>query len=410
MKSVLNAEAPSSPGPAGLRVGYVGALLGRQALGQWGSGFVLELARSPGVDRVDVFCPRADGGEGASPLTYPPKVRVHSVFELDNPTTLLGLLRALRGWRGDLLIFNSNTTAYGRGTLANVGGLALPALARRLLGCPTVLVYHSSVLTSDVAQLGYSGAFDRLRAAVAARAERWLFHRVPTFLLLECYCDAIRRRFPGLQVYYFENEYLEAVPTILLNHLDQAESGTGRPMPDPDGPTVLLHGFWGPQKDLEGALATLRRSRQQGQRFRLVLTGSTNPHFPRYAATLDRLCAEYSEIITRRDSDPSETEIATLMQGSDLLLLPYRASGGQSGVMEIASAFDLPTIAIDFPEYREKARTKPSVLLVAPGQWGEAVDRWLSTPPPRSPQPLRQKLDRAQELVQRFIDAARSVA
>ncbi len=395
------------PGGPRLVVGYVGPLVGSQALGQWGSGFVLALSWLPEVREVDVFCPRPSPDHRDEAPAYPPNVTVREAYGLDHASSLWGLMRRLRDWHGDLLIFSSNTTAYGRESLPNVFGLLLPVLASRLLRRRTVLVYHSSVLTSDVQRLGYTSRFDRLRESVACRLEGWVFGVVPTFVLLKMYRDRLAERLRSTKIRFFPNEFLEAIPTIYLNGLEQ--SPPPRPaQPRTTLPTVLLHGFWGPQKDLEGALRTLQDEKVRGLAFRLVLSGSVNPHFPGYAPRLSSLCSEYRELISEREPHPSEGRMASLLAGSDVLILPYHASGGQSGVMEMASAFDLPTICVDFPEYREKARTKSCVTLVPADALGTALRAVLGGQPrsaDRDPH-TREKLRIARDYVSAFLKSA----
>ena len=54
---------------------------------------------------------------------------------------------------------------------------------------------------------------------------------------------------------------------------------------------------------------------------------------------------------------------------ANLLLLPYNAPGGHSGVLEQAIFFEVPTIAIDFPEYREQAIGIEKVILTEVGSF-----------------------------------------
>ncbi len=399
-------EAIDRP-PGSLRVGYFGSLVGRYVPGQWGSGFVLALASLPEVAEVGLVTPELDSGEDTDPVPYPPKVRWLATYRIGRIGSLLHALRRLRAWRGDLLVFSANTTSFGSRSVASAAGLCLPWLARRLLGLPVVLVYHSSLLTTDVRELGYHSAFDRLRGALAARLERALFRGVPTFVLLRCYRDRLLPRVAPATVRFFANEFLEAIPTITINRLEDGPS-PGTSIGRGSGvPAVLLHGYWGPQKNLEGALASLRTLAREGLRFRLTLSGSANPHFPEYRERLDSIAREYADIVTERLPSPSESAIAGLMLDNDLLLLPYNASGGQSGVLEIASCFDLPTIVVDFPEYREKAATKPGVVLAPVTEWTAIVRRTLEVPSTtvRSPA-LSAHLGLAHAQVRSFLEEA----
>lgn len=398
-------SAASTPPPPGLRLGFFGSLVGRYVPGQWGSGFVLAAAGLPEVESVDLISPELDAGLTRDPVPYPSNVRWLASFRVGRLGSLLRALRKLRGWRGDLLVISANTTSFGSRSIASAFGLCLPWLTRRVMRLPVVLIYHSSVLTTDVQGLGYHSDFDRLRAAIAGRLERAVFRSVPTFVLLHCYRERLAPRVTPAKVGVFENEFLEALPTVRINGLERVPGLSRIATAAPSA--VLLHGYWGPQKNLEGALRSLRQLSREGSVFRLTLSGSVNPHFPEYGATLESLVREYSDIVAERLPAPPESGIAQLMLSSDLLLLPYNASGGQSGVLEIASCFDLPTVVVDFPEYREKAATKPSVMLAPVAEWTAVVRAALgASAVPREPPGIAAHVSRSQDQVRSFLREA----
>lgn len=400
------------PNPQQLSIGYVGNLLGRYVIGQWGSGFVLALASLPQVASVELFCSQLDPGLSRDPIDYPSTVSVRRSYDRDRPFSILKALWALRKWQGQLLVFNMNTTSFGARSSSNLIGLMMPVVARAILRKPAVVVYHSSVLTSDFERLGYTSALDRLRGAIAATVERFLFRSVPTFVLLQCYKDRLDRNAPGAQVHTFRNEFLEAIPTIRLNRLGAPGEAVQCSRDKEYAPTLLLHGYWGPQKDLDGILRSLQTLASEGVKFKLTLSGAVNPHFPGYVSHLEELASRYRGIITARLGSVPEVEVAGLMTQSDLLLLPYNASGGQSGVMEIASCFDLPSIVSDFPEYREKAETKPTVTLCETSQMLDVIRSTLGQMGSRAPRRivLSEKLALARSYVEKFLDEAQSVA
>ena len=47
---------------------------------------------------------------------------------------------------------------------------------------------------------------------------------------------------------------------------------------------------------------------------------------------------------------------------NEIVLMPYRASGGQSGVLEMASFFENIVVCSDFPEFREEKKSNLVVL------------------------------------------------
>lgn len=396
------------PGSGGMKVGHVGNLLGRYILGGWGSGLVLSMAKLPSVASIDLICPHLDPGLSRDPIDYPPKVTFRHSYDRERPFSILKTLWWLRTWRGDLLVFNMNTTSFGSRSSSNFVGIIMPIVAKILFRKPTVVIYVSSVLTTDFEKLGYSSLFNRMRALAAATVERLLFRTVPTFVLLQLYQERLNAKIPSAHIRTFRNDYIDAVPTIELNHLAALPQPITCVRTAGQAPTLLLHGYWGPQKDLEGILPVLQSLASEGVRFNLILSGAVNPHFPEYAARLDELASRYRGIISSRRGTVPEAEIAKLMTESDILLLSYNASGGQSGVMETAACFDLPTVVSDFPEYREKAATKPMVTLSASPRMAETIREAIVQAAARPPRQvdLVKKMAVAQSCVDRFLHEA----
>ena len=47
---------------------------------------------------------------------------------------------------------------------------------------------------------------------------------------------------------------------------------------------------------------------------------------------------------------------------NEIILMPYRASGGQSGVLEMSSFFENIVVCSNFPEFREEKKSDLVVL------------------------------------------------
>lgn len=125
-----------------------------------------------------------------------------------------------------------------------------------------------------------------------------------------------------------------------------------------------MHGFWGPQKNIEMSLSALKKLKEEGKKFRLVISGGVNKHFPEYERKFNDLVNSYSDIIDEYLGTVTEKDIMKIFINANLLILPYNAPGGLSGVLEQAIFYDLPTIAIDFPEFEEQAIGTSCVKLV----------------------------------------------
>jgi glycosyltransferase involved in cell wall biosynthesis len=170
--------------------------------------------------------------------------------------------------------------------------------------------------------------------------------------------------------------YIDAIPTILLNQLENKNIKVFR-NDKIDIPIILLFGYWGPQKDLEFALNTLNEIKKDGFEFYLKLSGEINNHFKDYRKRYYELIEKYKGIIRELKGYVEEREILNLFTSVDLLLLTYNTPGGFSGVLDLAITFDLPVICIDFPEYREQAKGHTNVILVKREDFKDAVKDFI---------------------------------
>ena len=190
--------------------------------------------------------------------------------------------------------------------------------------------------------------------------ERTLFKSVDAFALLDLYKKRIDDSIGKNKVHVPNGRYLEAITTLYINKVMDDESIESRKT---EVPTVLTHGSWGFQKNIELGLIALKKLKREGGKFRLVISAGLNHHFPEYKRKFQELLHSYSNIIDEYLGPVAEKDIMKIFLEASLLILPYNTPRGHSGVLEQAIFFEVPTIAMDFPEYREQAMEHKNIVL-----------------------------------------------
>ena len=218
--------------------------------------------------------------------------------------------------------------------------------------------------------MGYNSVYDRIRSYFLGRMEKTMFKSIPTYVLLDLYKARIDKAIGKNMVRVLNARYLEAITTVYMNNLIDRELIETEKS---EIPVILLHGFWGPQKNIELALSNLLKLRNNGKKFRLVISGGINTHFPNYEAEFKKLLDLYSNAIDEYLGYVKEKDLMDIFLKTDLLILPYNTPGGHSGVLEQGMFFELLSIAIDFPEYKEQANGSSLVKLTERGNFGEIV-------------------------------------
>ena len=334
-----------------MKVAYVGDFINHgKSLPTVGTSMVILLSLLDGVESIDVYCPEEN--KDKEEFEVPPKVRLLESYRYDDVKSIFSLLK--KPWnKYGAVIFNMLPTGFGKETLANAAALSIPILLVKIFGLNNIrVIYHNSVFTNDVRTLGYNSPYDKVRSFFLGIVERILFRNVNSFVLLDLYKNRIDETIGKNKVHVLKASYLEAIITLYINKKMNVE------FLDVEAkaiPTVLMHGSWGPQKNIEMGLSALKKVKESGMNFRLVISGGINHHFLEYEKKFRELLLSYSDIIDEYLGPVEEKDIMRIFLEASLLILPYNTPGGHSGVMEQAIFFQVPTIAIDFPEYREQA-------------------------------------------------------
>ncbi len=319
------------------------------------------------VESIDVFC--AYPNIKREETFVPEKVKIIPSFDPKKPLSTLNLY-GIKWKNYDEVIFNILPTAFGKSTLLNMIGLLAPYILTKFGNKNIRVVYHNSTFTNDVERLGYNSRMDRIKKIILSRVEMRMFTSLPVYMPLKTYVNKILCRNEKALVKYIDMRYFEAIPTIYINALlrnkfIEREKNSKK--------TVLLHGYWGPQKNLELALKNLSELRNEGVEFHLILSGGINGNFPDYVNHLNELVKNYSTIIDEKLGYVSEGDILKLFLRSDLVLIPYNTPGGHSGVLETAITFDNSVICIKHPEYEEQSDGLEGIVLTDPDNFHEEL-------------------------------------
>ena len=341
---------------------YIGSILGHgDNMGLFGTTLVYLITNSFN-GKVNLFVPMSDQAHGLLHIDYGPNVRIKSTYNVDSIRSLLLSAYKIGKVKNSLTIFNFFPTSLGKGRLKNfIWGLV--PIYLRLLRIRVLVIFHNSVSTSDWKALGYTKLTDRIGVLVFGRVERLIFKLTHSVFLLRTYKDMIYQKF-GLNVSVAEFKYLDSIVAFLFS--DYANSKFIKIEHTRIIKTIHIHGHFGPQKDIEFALSVLNEMANEGIKFRLLITGSINPHFPGFKEKLDLLLKKHASIIDEVIIPIPETLIFDSFQKTDILLLPYKAAGGRSAVMDLGAFFDLNVVVFEHIEFAEQATWYKNIYLVKP--------------------------------------------
>ncbi|MCL4480634.1 MAG: hypothetical protein M1113_04010 [Candidatus Thermoplasmatota archaeon] len=325
---------------------------------EWSTSFVIALSKINEVESITVYCPPSNGEKE---INLPKKCHMVAIMDYSRPFSILSLSKRIERENFDEVIVISGPTAFGNGILSNLFGAFLPLKIMRRGVKKVKIINQGSTLTNDVRSLGYNGIINSMKLYAVKALEKHIYKRVKTYFQLRYYCEKVEKNFGKKYVGgLLPSDFIDALATLYLNGMDKEERMIRKREQNQTG--VLLHGFWGPQKDPEIALEALKKLKIKYPEIRLTVSGGINNHFPVYVKYFQGLLKNYKNVIDSYLGYVEEKDLMHLFLENEIVLMPYRASGGQSGVLEMASFFENIVVCSDFPEFREERKSDLVIL------------------------------------------------
>lgn len=325
---------------------------------EWSTSFVIALSKMEEVERITICCPPSNGGKE---ISLPEKCHIVPSMDYSRPFSVLSLASRITRENFDEVIIISGPTAFGNGVLSNLFGTLLPLRILRRGIKKVKIINQGSTLTHDVRSLGYDGIFNSMKLYAVKVLEKYIYKRVRTYFQLRYYCEKVEKNFGKKYVAgLLPSDFIDPLATMYLNGMDKEIQIIRKRDQNQTG--VLLHGFWGPQKDPETALEAVKKLKMKFPEVRLTVSGGINNHFPEYVKYFRGLLKSYENVIDSYLGYVEEEDLIHLFLENEIVMMPYRASGGQSGVLEMASFFENIVVCSDFPEFREEKKSDLVVL------------------------------------------------
>ena len=248
--------------------------------------------------------------------------------------------------RYDMYIFNIYLTCFGRKRISNLFGLLMPIAIRWITGKRVLTYMHNFLETQEIERLGYSAS--RLTRIVVKMVEKALAlstQLVTTLPSMASKMESVLGRKVGVVLIPYADA---AIPYVISKGKKLDLLDMNRTVPN-----ILLFGTWGPQKDIKRILTMLNEMIAEHSTFNVIVAGSINKNFPSYRYTIENCIPRFNNQRFKFIWDPSESEISSIFMMSDAIILPYNATGGASGVLQLAAFYSLNILAYEAQQLRE---------------------------------------------------------
>lgn len=328
-------------------------------LSEFGTAMALAMERIDSFDELFIFTPISE----ANVSRFKPSTKVIQKINTSKASSYLELYHSLRKGNFDVIVINSMPTSQGSSLISNFLYILIPLFLPNQIRKKVRIVYHNSPFLNDIAKLGYRGIKSLLQTYILKLLEKKIFRNIRTFFLLETYAKKIRDQIPDAKVDSIQGKNIAVFSALYLN--GKLDSPLLEADPPQSGvPVVLLYGFWGPQKDLRTALKAIQSLRDGPNSFTTYLAGGTNVHFKKNVEWYENILEEFSGTLDTVTGYVEEDQTTDLFLKSNIIILPYRAVGGFSGVLSHAMFYGLTIIVPKYKEYVEQCGDYPIVHFI----------------------------------------------
>ena len=374
----------------------------KDRLGTHSTSLALLLLRADPDLELELFVPESSEWPAGFPHD---RVSFHPTWRHDSPLRMARAASAMGRSLGEdgRMLFNWFPTCYGQTRAANAVGMLLPRLVRWRAGHRPAVYAHNFIETQDVERLGYRANTMERRGIRALEGS--LARAAQVFVPLESQRHSVERLF-GRPVTARPIPFVEA----LYGHWVQQASRSpvdGDGIPPRQAFRILLFGVWGPAKDLDSVLAALDQLYREGHRFEALFAGSINRFFPEYRTRLRSALSSLPPELCHFVADPPDELTPALFGSSDLVVLPYNAIAGPSGVMGLAAFHGCRIVAYDVPELREYDRILGGRTHFVPrhdrAALAAGIARAISGEFRGSEEPAEEKVSRATDAARQFL-------
>jgi glycosyltransferase involved in cell wall biosynthesis len=245
--------------------------------------------------------------------------------------------------RPEIVHYNVSFQSFGKNKLTNLAGLST-ILACRLLGFHVLAGVHTLGEKADLKKFHVKPSL--INRTGILMATKIILSAQTVVVLVKSYGDFLKNRYHHKGV-----QYIPHGTTVDKN-----------PETHNSEKIILIFGHMGPHKGLPLMLQAFEQLCKEKNGIKLYVAGSNHPNFPTY---LDQFKQAHPSGVEFLGYIPQEN-LSSVFKRAQVVVLPYHAAPGTSGVFHLSCGYGRPIVASDLPEIRELVNDGASAILIPP--------------------------------------------
>ncbi|QYJ67563.1 glycosyltransferase [Flavobacterium litorale] len=271
------------------------------------------------------------------------KVKVRECWSFNSYKILFSIFRAVLSEKPDTVLFNLQFMKFGDKKVPASLGLLLPMLLR-LAGFKTVVLLHNIMETVDLQEAGFSkgGVMQKIYTFIGSSLTRCILKANTVAVTINKYVTILNEKYKADNVVLIPHGSFETVNEPNFDTLEGSKK-------------IMAFGKFGTYKKVEIMIEAAKILRAQGMNnIEIVIAGTDSPNTPGY---LDSVKEKYSDVEGLTFTGyVEENDVARIFTESTVVVFPYTATTGSSGVLHQAGSYGKAVVMPDLGDLAHLVR------------------------------------------------------
>ena len=262
------------------------------------------------------------------------KVKVNECWSFNSYLSFFTILKTILKERPDAVLFNLQFLKFGSKKIPAAMGLMLPMLLR-LIGISTIVLLHNIMEEVDLTKAGFSkgGLQKKIYSIIGTNLTKCLLKSDRVAVTIQKYVETL-------------NEKYKAANVTLIPHgsFEMVKSPNFDLQPGPK--KIMAFGKFGTYKKVEIMIEAAQQLRERiNEEIEVVIAGTDSPNTPGY---LDSVQKKYSHVKgVTFTGYVEENDVERIFTESTVVVFPYTATTGSSGVLHQAGSYGKAVVMPD---------------------------------------------------------------
>lgn len=262
------------------------------------------------------------------------KITVKQCWEFNSLFNSITIAKAVRSTAPDVILYNLQFMKFGDKKIAAALGLFSPWISK-CMGVKTTVLLHNIMETVDLNSAGFANSKLKIKAYnyIGEMLTRVILKADTVALTISKYVNILEQKY-------------KATNCVLIPH------GTFETPVEPSyetkkGPLkIMTFGKFGTYKKVEILIEAVQQVRARtGRELEIVIAGTDSPNTPGYLARVQENYRQVSKLTFTGYVE--EEDVSVIFSESAMVVFPYTATTGSSGVLHQAGSYGKAVVMPD---------------------------------------------------------------